>query len=101
MVFPELCWECRQGFIFQQQRDLREYTQATIYVRKVVEDKAVSGFTTTLKDGPASAMNRSELYVGDGRDGFPVPLRRDSLIGPQEGGSDLKAQLSHIEPAVH
>ncbi|CAL8256701.1 unnamed protein product [Arctogadus glacialis] len=38
---PELCWECREGFIFQQQRDLREYTQATIYVRKVVEDKAV------------------------------------------------------------
>uniref|UniRef100_A0A8C5CU12 ubiquitinyl hydrolase 1 n=1 Tax=Gadus morhua TaxID=8049 RepID=A0A8C5CU12_GADMO len=37
----ELCWECREGFIFQQQRDLREYTQATIYVRKVIEDKAV------------------------------------------------------------
>ena len=81
MVFPELCWECRQGFIFQQQRDLREYTQATIYVRKVVEDKAVSGFTTTLKDGPASAMNRSELYVGDGRDVYhsgetPLLVRR-------------------------
>ena len=30
-----------------------------------------------------------------------VPLRRDSLIGPQEGGSNLKAKLSHIEHAVH
>ncbi|XP_055364877.1 ubiquitin carboxyl-terminal hydrolase 48 isoform X6 [Betta splendens] len=36
---PDLCWECREGFLFQQQRDLREYTQATIYIRKVVEDK--------------------------------------------------------------
>uniref|UniRef100_A0A672YF54 Ubiquitin carboxyl-terminal hydrolase 48 n=1 Tax=Sphaeramia orbicularis TaxID=375764 RepID=A0A672YF54_9TELE len=34
-----LCWECREGFLFQQQRDLREYTQATIYIRKVIEDK--------------------------------------------------------------
>ncbi|XP_056131110.1 ubiquitin carboxyl-terminal hydrolase 48 [Lampris incognitus] len=38
---PELCWDCREGFIFQQQRDLREYTQATIYVRKVIEDKMI------------------------------------------------------------
>ncbi|XP_071403639.1 ubiquitin carboxyl-terminal hydrolase 48 isoform X3 [Centroberyx affinis] len=38
-TLPELCWECREGFIFQQQRDLREYTQATIYIRKVIEDK--------------------------------------------------------------
>ncbi|KAJ0023448.1 hypothetical protein NQD34_003347 [Periophthalmus magnuspinnatus] len=36
---PDLCWECREGFIFQQQRDLREYAQATIYIRKVVDDK--------------------------------------------------------------
>uniref|UniRef100_A0A674P5T5 Ubiquitin carboxyl-terminal hydrolase 48 n=1 Tax=Takifugu rubripes TaxID=31033 RepID=A0A674P5T5_TAKRU len=36
---PDLCWECRESFLFQQQRDLREYTQATVYVRKVVEDK--------------------------------------------------------------
>ncbi|KAM6980044.1 ubiquitin carboxyl-terminal hydrolase 48 isoform 2-T3 [Aplochiton taeniatus] len=36
---PDLCRECREGFIFQQQRDLREYAQATIYVRKVVDDK--------------------------------------------------------------
>lgn len=37
----DLCWECREGFLFQQQRDLREYTQATIYIRKVVEDQMV------------------------------------------------------------
>lgn len=42
---PDLCWECRESFLFQQQRDLREYTQATVYVRKVIEDKM------TAKDG--------------------------------------------------
>uniref|UniRef100_A0A3Q3WJP0 Ubiquitin carboxyl-terminal hydrolase 48 n=1 Tax=Mola mola TaxID=94237 RepID=A0A3Q3WJP0_MOLML len=36
---PDLCRECRESFLFQQQRDLREYTQATIYIRKVMEDK--------------------------------------------------------------
>uniref|UniRef100_A0A4W4HQ75 Ubiquitin carboxyl-terminal hydrolase 48 n=1 Tax=Electrophorus electricus TaxID=8005 RepID=A0A4W4HQ75_ELEEL len=36
---PELCRECREGFIFQQQRDLREYAQATVYVRKVIDSK--------------------------------------------------------------
>lgn len=36
---PELCGECREGFIFQQQRDLREYAQATVYIRKVIDSK--------------------------------------------------------------
>lgn len=39
--YLDLCWECRESFLFQQQRDLREYTQATVYVRKVIEDKMV------------------------------------------------------------
>ena len=40
-VYLDLCWECRESFLFQQQRDLREYTQATIYIRKVIEDTRV------------------------------------------------------------
>ncbi|XP_061688495.1 ubiquitin carboxyl-terminal hydrolase 48 isoform X3 [Syngnathoides biaculeatus] len=36
---PDLCWECREGFLFQQQKDLREYTQATVYIRKIIADK--------------------------------------------------------------
>lgn len=40
-IFSDLCWECRESFLFQQQRDLREYTQATVYIRKVIEDKRV------------------------------------------------------------
>ncbi|KAM9297028.1 ubiquitin carboxyl-terminal hydrolase 48 [Gastrophryne carolinensis] len=38
---PELCVECREGLLCQQERDLREYTQATIYVHKVVDNKKV------------------------------------------------------------
>lgn len=40
-LFLELCPECREGLLCQQQRDLREYTQATIYVHKVVDNKKV------------------------------------------------------------
>lgn len=43
----DLCWECRESFLFQQQRDLREYTQATVYVRKVLEDKRVWTWAVT------------------------------------------------------
>lgn len=42
VFLSELCRECREGFIFQQQRDLREYAQATVYVRKVIDSKKVS-----------------------------------------------------------
>ncbi|XP_061641899.1 ubiquitin carboxyl-terminal hydrolase 48 isoform X4 [Phyllopteryx taeniolatus] len=38
---PDLCWECREGFLFQQQKDLREYTQATVYIRKIIDDKRI------------------------------------------------------------
>ncbi|XP_020637749.3 ubiquitin carboxyl-terminal hydrolase 48 isoform X1 [Pogona vitticeps] len=38
---PELCSDCREGLLCQQQRDLREYAQATVYVRKVVDNKKV------------------------------------------------------------
>lgn len=38
---PELCLECREGLLCQQERDLREYAQATIYIHKVVDNKKV------------------------------------------------------------
>ncbi|XP_040279587.1 ubiquitin carboxyl-terminal hydrolase 48 isoform X1 [Bufo bufo] len=38
---PELCPECREGLLCQQERDQREYAQATIYVHKVVDNKKV------------------------------------------------------------
>uniref|UniRef100_A0AAY5JZY7 Ubiquitin carboxyl-terminal hydrolase 48 n=1 Tax=Esox lucius TaxID=8010 RepID=A0AAY5JZY7_ESOLU len=54
-VYPELCRECREGFIFQQQRDMREYAQATVYVRKVTDDKRI------MKDaGPEMNVSGSD-----------------------------------------
>ncbi|XP_075046685.1 ubiquitin carboxyl-terminal hydrolase 48 isoform X1 [Mixophyes fleayi] len=38
---PELCPDCREGLLCQQERDMREYAQATIYVHKVVDNKKV------------------------------------------------------------
>uniref|UniRef100_A0A8C7KXZ0 Ubiquitin specific peptidase 48 n=1 Tax=Oncorhynchus kisutch TaxID=8019 RepID=A0A8C7KXZ0_ONCKI len=57
---PELCRDCREGFIFQQQRDMREYAQATVYVRKVIDDKR-------LKDA-APEMNVSGSEAEDERE---------------------------------
>ncbi|XP_049622832.1 ubiquitin carboxyl-terminal hydrolase 48-like [Suncus etruscus] len=36
---PKVCKECSESLIYQQQRDLFEYTKVTIYVLKVTEDK--------------------------------------------------------------
>lgn len=57
---PDLCWECRQGFLFQQQRDLREYTQATIYIRKVLDDKMVQEVTPELNPSSSEAEDERE-----------------------------------------
>ncbi|XP_075996333.1 ubiquitin carboxyl-terminal hydrolase 48 isoform X2 [Genypterus blacodes] len=61
---PDLCWECREGFIFQQQRDLREYTQATVYIRKVIEDKRM------MKEA-APELNASSSEAEEEREEHP------------------------------
>ncbi|XP_053308478.1 ubiquitin carboxyl-terminal hydrolase 48 [Spea bombifrons] len=38
---PEMCPDCREGLLCQQQRDMREYAQATIYIHKVVDNTKV------------------------------------------------------------
>ncbi|KAL0978076.1 hypothetical protein UPYG_G00165600 [Umbra pygmaea] len=58
---PELCRECREGFIFQQQRDMREYAQATVYVRKVTAE------TRIIKE-PGPEMNVSGSEAEDERE---------------------------------
>ncbi|XP_029948183.1 ubiquitin carboxyl-terminal hydrolase 48 [Salarias fasciatus] len=57
---PELCWECRESFLFQQQRDLREYTQATIYIRKVLEDKRMTKEAAAAPEPAASGSEAEE-----------------------------------------
>ena len=55
------------------------------------------GFLQLSMRGPAFTMNHSELFVIDGqKDGFPVPIRREALIGQQK-----KAKLSLIAHAVN
>uniref|UniRef100_A0A3B4YJQ0 Ubiquitin carboxyl-terminal hydrolase 48 n=1 Tax=Seriola lalandi dorsalis TaxID=1841481 RepID=A0A3B4YJQ0_SERLL len=61
---PDLCWECRESFLFQQQRDLREYTQATIYIRKVIEDKRM------IKEA-APEMNASSSEAEEEKEEHP------------------------------
>ncbi|XP_028855208.1 ubiquitin carboxyl-terminal hydrolase 48 isoform X1 [Denticeps clupeoides] len=77
---PDLCRECREGFIFQQQKDMREYTQATVYVRKVVENKRM------LKDStPAAAASGSEAE--DERDEPRPEGERDPDFNQTEDGA--------------
>uniref|UniRef100_A0A3Q0RJ62 Ubiquitin carboxyl-terminal hydrolase 48 n=1 Tax=Amphilophus citrinellus TaxID=61819 RepID=A0A3Q0RJ62_AMPCI len=65
---PDLCWECRESFLFQQQRDLREYAQATIYIRKVIEDKRVcrTKKTPELKHSSEAEEEKEERPKLDG-----------------------------------
>lgn len=80
---PELCRECRDGFIFQQQRDLREYAQATVYVRKVVHDKRM------IKDAPPETnVSGSEAEAEEEREEPPkVDGERDPDFSQSEDGA--------------
>ncbi|KAG7229503.1 hypothetical protein INR49_031927 [Caranx melampygus] len=82
---PDLCWECRESFLFQQQRDLREYTQATIYIRKVVEDKRM------IKEA-APEMNASSSEAEEEKEEHPkVDGEKDpDFSQSQDGAKRLK-----------
>ncbi|KAM7006281.1 ubiquitin carboxyl-terminal hydrolase 48 isoform 2-T2 [Tautogolabrus adspersus] len=78
---PDLCWECRESFLFQQQRDLREYTQATIYIRKVIEDKRM------VKEA-APELNASSSEAEEEREEHPKPDgERDPDFSQSEDGT--------------
>ncbi|KAF0035487.1 hypothetical protein F2P81_013245 [Scophthalmus maximus] len=82
---PDLCWECRESFLFQQQRDLREYTQATIYIRKVIEDKRM------IKEA-APEMTASSSEAEEEKEEHPkVDGERDpDFSQSQDGAKRLK-----------
>uniref|UniRef100_A0A7N9AZX7 Ubiquitin carboxyl-terminal hydrolase 48 n=1 Tax=Mastacembelus armatus TaxID=205130 RepID=A0A7N9AZX7_9TELE len=90
-IQPDLCWECRESFLFQQQRDLREYTQATIYIRKVIEDKVM------VKEG-APEMNVSSSEAEEEREEHPkMDGEKDpdfSQVSPSCGGTKLQSAAS-------
>ncbi|XP_027135392.1 ubiquitin carboxyl-terminal hydrolase 48 [Larimichthys crocea] len=78
---PHLCWECRESFLFQQQRDLREYTQATIYIRKVIEDKRM------IKEA-APEMNASSSEAEEEKEEHPKEEgERDPDFSQSEDGA--------------
>uniref|UniRef100_A0A8D3DLY1 Ubiquitin carboxyl-terminal hydrolase 48 n=1 Tax=Scophthalmus maximus TaxID=52904 RepID=A0A8D3DLY1_SCOMX len=84
-VCSDLCWECRESFLFQQQRDLREYTQATIYIRKVIEDKRM------IKEA-APEMTASSSEAEEEKEEHPkVDGERDpDFSQSQDGAKRLK-----------
>ncbi|XP_076846101.1 ubiquitin carboxyl-terminal hydrolase 48 isoform X2 [Brachyhypopomus gauderio] len=89
---PELCRECREGFIFQQQRDLREYAQATVYVRKVIDSKRM------IKEAPPEfSMSGSEAE--DERDEPKVEGEKDPDFNQSDDGAK-RQKLSDGSPAV-
>ncbi|KAM6947353.1 ubiquitin carboxyl-terminal hydrolase 48 isoform 1-T3 [Lycodopsis pacificus] len=82
---PDICWECRESFLFQQQRDLREYTQATIYIRKVIEDQRMT------KEA-APELNASSSEAEEEKEEIPkVDGERDpDFSQSQDGAKRLK-----------
>ncbi|XP_068450726.1 ubiquitin carboxyl-terminal hydrolase 48 isoform X2 [Clinocottus analis] len=78
---PDICWECRESFLFQQQRDLREYTQATIYIRKVIEDQRM------IKEAPPE-LTASSSEAEEEKEEIPkVDGERDPDFSQSEDGA--------------
>ncbi|XP_074505051.1 ubiquitin carboxyl-terminal hydrolase 48 [Sebastes fasciatus] len=92
---PDLCWECRESFLFQQQRDLREYTQATIYIRKVIEDQRM------IKD-TAPELNASSSEAEEEKEEHPkVEGEKDpDFSQSQDGAKRLKLDDSSSTASV-
>ncbi|XP_055987291.1 ubiquitin carboxyl-terminal hydrolase 48-like isoform X1 [Sorex fumeus] len=64
---PNVCLECREGLLCQKQRDLFEYTQATIYILKVVDDKKVTRSSVPVKyDSGFQTQDRDDTVHDDG-----------------------------------
>uniref|UniRef100_A0A4W3H452 Ubiquitin carboxyl-terminal hydrolase 48 n=1 Tax=Callorhinchus milii TaxID=7868 RepID=A0A4W3H452_CALMI len=85
--FPWLCVECREGLLCQQQRDLREYTQATIYIRKVVDNIKV------MKEG-APELNMSGSEAEEEREEFKIEGEKDPDFNQSNGAKRRK--LAHL-----
>uniref|UniRef100_A0A8C5PKN7 Ubiquitin carboxyl-terminal hydrolase 48 n=1 Tax=Leptobrachium leishanense TaxID=445787 RepID=A0A8C5PKN7_9ANUR len=85
---PELCPECREGLLCQQQRDMREYTQATIYVHKVVDNKKV------MKEA-APELNVSSSEPEDEKDDPRPEGETDPDFNQANGGAKRQKVSGH------
>ncbi|XP_044523778.1 ubiquitin carboxyl-terminal hydrolase 48 isoform X4 [Gracilinanus agilis] len=90
---PSLCPECREGLLCQQQRDLREYTQATIYVHKVVDNKKV------MKDA-APELNVSSSETEEDREETRPEGEKDPDFNQTNGGTK-RQKISHQNYIVY
>lgn len=77
---PDLCLDCREGLIFQQQRDMREYAQATVYIRKVIDNKKM------IKDA-APDLNASGSEAEDEREECKGGGENDPDFSQSEDGA--------------
>ncbi|EMP24868.1 Ubiquitin carboxyl-terminal hydrolase 48, partial [Chelonia mydas] len=94
LVCPhELCPECREGLLCQQQRDLREYTQATIYVHKVVDNKKV------MKEA-APELNVSSSEAEEEREEAKPEGEQDPDFNQTNGGAK-RQKISHQNYIVY
>uniref|UniRef100_A0A8C0JII4 Ubiquitin carboxyl-terminal hydrolase 48 n=1 Tax=Canis lupus dingo TaxID=286419 RepID=A0A8C0JII4_CANLU len=84
---PKLCPECREGLLCQQQRDLREYTQATIYVHKVVDNKKV------MKDS-APELNVSSSETEEDKEEAKPDGEKDPDFNQSNGGTK-RQKITH------
>nr|XP_034974348.1 ubiquitin carboxyl-terminal hydrolase 48 isoform X2 [Zootoca vivipara] len=90
---PELCSECREGLLCQQQRDLREYAQATIYVRKVVDNKKV------MKDA-APDLNMSSSEAEEEREEARLEGEQDPDFN-QANSNTKRQKMAHPNYIVY
>uniref|UniRef100_A0A674KBV0 Ubiquitin carboxyl-terminal hydrolase 48 n=2 Tax=Terrapene triunguis TaxID=2587831 RepID=A0A674KBV0_9SAUR len=90
---PKLCPECREGLLCQQQRDLREYTQATIYVHKVVDNKKV------MKEA-APELNVSSSEAEEEREEAKPEGEQDPDFNQTNGGAK-RQKISHQNYIVY
>ncbi|XP_011473515.1 ubiquitin carboxyl-terminal hydrolase 48 isoform X1 [Oryzias latipes] len=97
---PELCWDCRESFLFQQQKDLREYNQATIYIRKVLEDaRMVKDVTPEMNASSSEAEEEREehLKLEGGED---PDFSQSALLQSQDGAKRLRLADGTVAPAA-
>ncbi|XP_007518887.1 ubiquitin carboxyl-terminal hydrolase 48-like [Erinaceus europaeus] len=57
---PDLCLECRESYLCQQQRDLCAYTRATIYVHKIDDNINLTDSTTLTVKGSSSKTEENK-----------------------------------------
>lgn len=79
-ICPDLCRECREGFIFQQQRDMTEYAQATVYVRKIIDKKRM-----IKESAPEFSVSGSD--VEDEKEEPKMDGEKDPDFSQSEGGA--------------